>query len=121
MTEKKITKREMYNDLLTIPAIAEDETRVAFIKHEIELLDRKKSSSGNLTPKQKENEVLKDKILEVIKNIGNPVTITDLMKTEELSEYSLNKLNALVTQLRRDNLVVRTYEKRVARFSLPTE
>ena len=46
----KITKRDNYNALLNIPEVASNAELVAFINHEIELLDRKnKAKSGELT------------------------------------------------------------------------
>ena len=46
-TEKKITKRDRFNELLGIPAVAENEGLVEFIEHEIELLD-KKNTAGQI-------------------------------------------------------------------------
>ena len=43
-TTKKPTLKEMYLDLLTIPEVANDEKRKAFINGRIEALDKKASS-----------------------------------------------------------------------------
>ena len=40
MTNRKPTKRDNFNALLAIPAVAENADLVAFIEHEIELLDK---------------------------------------------------------------------------------
>lgn len=45
-TTKKITKRERFNTLLNSPAVQADPDMVAFIEHEIELLDRKNTVNG---------------------------------------------------------------------------
>ena len=41
MTEKKITKRERFEQLLNIPAVANDNGLKEFINHELELLAKK--------------------------------------------------------------------------------
>ena len=43
-SNRKPTKRDNFNALLAIPAVAENSTLVEFINHEIELLDKKNSA-----------------------------------------------------------------------------
>ena len=120
MTEKKITKRERFADLLTIPEVAENEERVAFIKHEMELLDRKRSGNGKLTPAQQENEKIKDKIVEIVSANGGGMTVTQIMQTDGMGEYSMNKMiNLVARQLKSENRLIRYEEKGVAYFRLP--
>ena len=122
MTEKKLTKREKFEMILALPEIAKNELFASTIKHEIELLDNKKTSgSTKLTAKQKENEEIKDVIVAVLEKNGTPMTVTQLMKTEELCEYSMNKLTALVTKLRKEHRIFRYVEKRVTYFRIPRE
>ena len=94
---------------------------VEFINHEIELVNRKRTSSGKLTPKQEENEKIKDLIVSILERENCGMTVTQLMKTDELSEHSMNKLTALVTQLKNEHRVFRYIEKRVTYFRIPRE
>lgn len=120
--EKKLTKREKFEMILALPEIAENELFASTIKHEIELLDNKRTSgSTKLTAKQKENEEIKNVIVSVLEKNGNPMTVTQLMKTDELSDHSMNKLTALVTQLKKEHRIFRFVEKRVTYFRIPTE
>lgn len=120
MTEKKITKRERFADLLTIPEVAENEERVAFIKREMELLDRKRSGNGKLTPAQEENEKIKDKIMEIVSTNGGGMTVTQIMQTDGMGEYSMNKMiNLVARQLKSENRLIRYEKKGVAYFRLP--
>jgi len=113
------TKREYFIELKGI--VANDKELVAFIDHELELLDKKNSAPKNPTAKQVENEKFKDIILD---NIGDKaMTISEMLKEiftgyvcEDGKELSNQRLSAVVKQLVEDNSLVRTYEKRVARF-----
>ena len=71
---KKITKREMFTMMMEKYNFTEEER--AFIEHEIELLDKKKSGERKPTATQIANEGLKDVILEVLENAENPMTIS---------------------------------------------
>ena len=91
--EKKITKKEMFTRLLTI--VEGDDLMTDFIKHEIELLDRKKSSS-KLTKNQTENLELMDALYDELSEIGKAVTITEFQKASEYaSQFSHQKISAL--------------------------
>lgn len=58
--EKKMTKRDYYNEIIAIATEMGKDNLVEFAKHEIELLDRKKSSG-----KGKANETA-DRNLEIV-------------------------------------------------------
>ena len=117
MAEKKITKRENFGAIVEILRAGGHEDYAKVMEHEIELLNRKRTSNGNLTPKQKENEEIKNKIVEVVTANGGGMTVTQIMQTLEV--YSMNKLTSLVTQLRRENRLIRYAEKRTMYFRLP--
>ena len=121
MTEKKLTKREKFAMVREILEKADRVDLVEFVDHEVELLNRKTTSSGKLTPKQEENEKIKNVIVEVLAKNGNGMTVTQLMKTEELGAFSMNKLTALVTQLKNENRVIRYLEKRTTYFKVVLE
>lgn len=116
--EKKITKRDNFNTLRGIVENLGREDLVEFIDHEIELLN-KKATSKTPTKTQIENESIKNLILESLGNLNKPVTISELQESDEnLATYSNQKVSALLTQLIKDNKVVRVEDKRKAYFSL---
>ena len=116
---KKITKRDNFNKLLTIREVAEDTQLVEFINHELELLDRKSAShSVAKTANQKANEEIKTKIVDALVQLGKS-TISELQAgSEEMAEYSNQKLSALLKQLVDSKQVVRTMEKKKAYFEV---
>ena len=108
---KKLTKKEMFAKLKGL--VGDNADMVAFIDHEIELLD-KKNGSRSMTANQKANENIKVEILNAME-IGKSYTIGELMKL--VSVESNQKLSALVTQLKNDKLVERVEIKGRAYFS----
>ena len=116
---KKITKRDNFNKLLTIREVAEDTQLVEFINHELELLDRKSASHSTVkTANQKANEEIKTKIVDALVQLGKS-TISELQAgSEEMAEYSNQKLSALLKQLVDSKQVVRTMEKKKASFEV---
>ena len=93
----KITKREV---LEMIRGIAKDNEVIQnYVAHEIELLDRKRASSGQ-SATQIANVEVKNKILNALIKIAEPVTITELQaRATELAEYSNQKISALLSQM----------------------
>lgn len=116
---KKITKRDNFNKLLTIREVAEDTQLVEFINHELELLDRKSASHSTAkTVNQKANEEIKTKIVDALVQLGKS-TISELQAgSEEMAEYSNQKLSALLKQLVDSKQVVRTMDKKKAYFEV---
>jgi len=122
MAEKKITKRERFMELVALVEksdVANKTDMVAFLEHEIELLDRKSSKSTE-SKAQKEHLEIMDKIYKALKEVGKPVTITELMKASvEMAEYSNQKLSALLKKMTEaeNPVVVKTIEKKKSYFS----
>ena len=115
----KVTKRMRFEQIKSL--ISDNEELVAFIDHEIELLDKKNSRSGKPTKTQVENETIKNTIFNTLQTTNKPMTVTQLLATEELNGLSNQKVSALLTQLRESNKVVRTVEKKVAYYSINEE
>ena len=115
---KKITKKDNYNLLLTFEEVKANPAIVNFINHEIELLNRKNSTTDRKpTVKQAENESIKAVILATLND--TPRTISHLQKDNEiLSELQNQKISALIRQLVISGEVVRTEEKKKAYFAL---
>lgn len=116
---KKVTKRDNFNALLKIEEVASNEQLVEFINHELELLDKKSASHSTAkTANQKANEEIKTKIVDVLVQLGKS-TISELQSgSEEMAEYSNQKLSALLKQLVDSKQVVRTMEKKKAYFEV---
>ena len=115
----KVTKRERFEQIKAL--VSDNAELVAFIDHEIELLNKKNSRSGKPTKTQVENEVIKNIILDTLQTIGKPVTVTQLLANDELNGLSNQRVSALLTQLRKSDKVVRTVEKKVAFYSIKEE
>lgn len=115
MTNKKMTKREMFlqikNNYDLTPA------EVAFIDHELELLAKKNSAEKKPTAQQVANEGIKQIILQVLTDNGGLMTVTDVQKScAELSELSNQKLSALLRQMKDDGFVEKVEDKRKSYF-----
>lgn len=121
MANSKMTKKDWF---ATIRAMVEgsgnerENEILAFIDHEVELLEKKSSKSGQ-TKTQKENVEVVAKIENALREVGKAVTITELQTaSEEMSAYSNQKLSALLKQMVSKGTVVRTEDKKKAYFSL---
>lgn len=122
MTNKKMTKRDYFNGLLGVienhkDSIENYEDFKAFIEREIELLNKKRSNSKP-TKTQIENEKIKEKILEVLTDVNEVMTISELMTADGLENYSNQKLSVLCHQLVNDHKVVNTKVKKVSYFKI---
>lgn len=119
----KMTKKEWFAEIKAIVEKAElDKEKKAgiteFINHEVELLEKKHSKSGQ-TKTQKENLEIMEKIMAALAEVGKPVTITELQSTNtEMAEYSNQKLSALLKKLVDGGRVVKTQEKKKSYFSV---
>lgn len=122
MTNKKMTKRDYFNGLLGVIENHKDnienyEEFKAFIEREIELLNKKRSNSKP-TKMQIENEKIKEKILKVLTNVNEVMTISELMTADGLENYSNQKLSVLCHQLVNEHKVVNTKVKKVSYFKI---
>lgn len=116
MANKKMTKREMFEQIKANYSLTKEE--VEFIDHELELLAKKNSAEKKPTAVQVANEGIKTAIVNGME-VGKKYTITDLMKTiPECAELSNQRVSALVRQLVTDKVVDRVEEKRKAYFFL---
>lgn len=116
--EKKITKKDRFNQLLAIETVKQNAELVEFIKHEIELLEKKASKSG-ATKTQKENEEIKSNLVVALAEVGKAVTISEFMKASEYAgQFSNQKLSAMLKQLKESGLVEKTVVKGKSYFSV---
>lgn len=118
--EKKLTLTQQFEDLLTIPEVANNPKRKAFVEGRIAQIAKKNAGGTTgekkLTATQETNLVLKNAIYEAMTE-GGKYTVTDLMKqVPALDGLSNQKVNALVAQMVKANLLERIEEKRKAYF-----
>ena len=114
--EKKITKRMVLEHL--IENYANDTMVVDYAKHEIELLDNKKSSNTK-SKTQIENENIKNVIVETLTQLSKFVTISELQSAnEELANLSNQKISALLKQLVDTEIVKKQIDKKKAYFGM---
>lgn len=121
MANKK-TVVEMFEELLAIPTLTEEQKN--FLEKRIEITKKKNASGSGENAKptktQLENEGIKDTIVSVLTT--TPTTITDLIKSSaDLAGYTNQKVSALLTQLLKERRVVRTEVKGKAHYALPTD
>lgn len=132
MDEKKIriTKAQRFEDIKALLTDGEVkygttiEVAITVIDHELELLRKKNSSSGDkkLTSTQQENENFKEQIMEYLADLDadtDGVTCTEIFKAiPALTAYSNQKVAALVRQLKLDGRVVCTEKKGKSLFKM---
>ena len=118
MANKKMTKRDYFNELLEIAEVKENKAMVEYINHELELLEKKNASKSSAETKtQKENAGIKENLLNEMES-GKAYTISDMLKELPCcKELTNQKVSALVRQLIAEDKVVRIEEKRKAYFS----
>ena len=111
----KKTQRDFYNELL---ALAINDEQKEFINGRIAQLDKKSASKGKVvTATQKDNQILKEKILAEME-VGKQYTVTAMLKELDcVAELTNQKVSALMKQLVEGNLVVKTEDKRKSYFT----
>lgn len=115
----KITKKQMFEMIKA--EVADNADMVAFIDHEIELLSKKKRSDKP-TKKQVENANLAEALYQALEAEGKPLSIPDITGLNSTFEgMSSQKISALLKSLREAKRVKRTYDKKVAVFSIGEE
>lgn len=124
MAEKRITKKENFKAIIEILQNNNREDLVQVMEHEIALIE-KKASSAKLTKTQEANQDIKTLIIQELVRLGEPVTITDLLKNSaelyEATAGSNQKVSALMTQLKTSGQVIRGQVGKKAVFSVPNE
>lgn len=115
-TNRKPTKRQMFEGLLALPNLTEEQKN--FIRHELELLVKKNSADKKPTAQQTANEVIKSAIVNGMEP-NRLYSITEIIKEiPECADMTNQRVSALVRQLVDAGKVKRTEDKRKAYFSL---
>ena len=114
MANKK-TKRDLFLEVREV--VAGNEELVAFVDHELELLDKKASTKS--TKVNDEQIALMDKIINALNEIGRSVTISELQKENaEMAEYSNQKLSAMLKKLVDNKQVTKIVDKKKSYFMI---
>ena len=112
MTNKK-TKRDLFLEVREV--VAGNEELVAFIDHELDLLNKKASTKS--TKVNTEQVELMGKIVNALNKIGRSVTISELQKENaEMAEYSNQKLSAMLKKLVDNKQVTKMIDKKKSYF-----
>lgn len=112
---KKPTKKDYFNGLLSKYPLTEDEQK--FIKHEIELLEKKNTAKdGKPTAKQEANAKLMDEVYSAM--LPNRLyTCTDIIKNIACcADFQTSKVSYLMRSLVADGKAERIEEKGKALF-----
>ena len=128
MANKK-TKKEFYMEMVEIFQELGKGEYVDFCNHQIELLDNKSTGSKGLTKIQKENEIIKNIVLEELAKYQgeNGITATELLKQSDvLSNYitvegkniTNQKLSAMLKKLVDEKIVSRMIDKKISYFKI---
>ena len=116
MSEKRVFRKDYLGELKVLAEDAGREDLVDFCEKEIEKLMNRKTSQ---TKNQKENEGIKETILEVLAGLDEPVTVTDFLKADErVAEYSNQKVSALMKQLVDAGKVEKVVDKKRSYFKI---
>jgi hypothetical protein len=114
-----MTKRENYNAILAIPAVSANQELVDFIKHEIELLDRKSASPRKLTANQVENVRLKEVIFDHLVEADKPESIAMLRaEIAELKEMNSQKIAPLLNAMVKEGKLTKVAVKKVSHWGV---
>jgi len=116
MSEKRVFKKDYLGELKVLAEDAGRKDLVDFCEKEIEKLTNRKTSQ---TKNQKENEGIKETILEVLAGLNEPITVTDFLKVDgRVAEYSNQKVSALMKQLVDAGKVEKVVDKKKSYFKI---
>ena len=125
--EKKITLKENFERLAGVVKGAnidekEKNELLLFINNRIEQINKKASGTS---VKEKENKALQDQIKVVLLNLlaqqSEPINIATMLKVEPLSQYTNQRISAILTKLIAEGKVERTVIKKVPFFAIAKE
>ena len=118
MTEKKITKRDMFAELKAMAETAGRDDLVEFINHEVELLVKKSSKRA-----KPENEEMYKEVISVLATFDKPVTVSEILASGKLdiAKYSNQRIAALLKKGIENDEVVKVTDKKKSLFSIKSE
>ena len=112
-----MTKREMFAEIRNI--VADNAEMVAFIDHEIGLLDRKSSSPKKPTKTQIENDGFKAEIVAYLTTVDTPKTIKELQaEIPSISGLTNQRITHMLTDLVKAETLTKEYVKKTPYYSV---
>lgn len=112
-----MTKREMFNEILTV--VADNAEMVEFINHEIELLDRKANSLRKPTKNQIENDGFKAEIVAYLATADAPKAIKELQaEIPSLAGLTNQRITHMLTDLVKGGTLAKEYVKKTPYYSV---
>jgi hypothetical protein len=118
----KVTQKDYFNGLIAYlkgegDARFSNEEYIEFLEGRIAVLDKK--SANRKTKVNEADEELKDAVIETLTALGEPSTVSALMKANErLGAESNQKISAILRKLIADEKVLRDKDKKTTLFSL---
>lgn len=123
MSNLRKTQKDLFGEIKAIVEKYGTVEQVEFIDKKVAQLERKNDNRG-MTATQKANEELKAIIVENLTSLDKAVTINEIQSNDERLQtingepISNQKMSALLSQLVKANVVVKTIEKKKAYFSI---
>ena len=112
-----MTKREMFTEIRNI--VADNEEMVAFIDHEIELLERKSNSTKKPTKTQIENDGFKAEIVAYLTEVDAPKTIKELQAgIPSIGGLTNQRITHMLTDLVKAGALTKEYVKKTPYYSV---
>jgi len=112
-----MTKREMLAEIRN--AVIDNAEMVAFIDHEIELLNRKSTSPKKPTKTQMENDAFKAVIVDYLTEVDAPKTIKELQtEVTELGGLTNQRITHMLTDLVKAGKLTKEYVKKTPYYSI---
>ena len=112
-----MTKREMFAEIRNI--VADNEEMVAFIDHEIELLERKSNSPKKPTKTQIENNGFKAEIVAYLTEADTPKSIKELQaEIPSISGLTNQRITHMLTDLVKAETLTKEYVKKTPYYSV---
>ena len=112
-----MTKKEMFAEIRNI--VADNEEMVAFIDHEIELLERKSNSPKKPTKTQIENDGFKTEIVAYLTEVDMPKTIKELQaEIPSIGGLTNQRITHMLTDLVKAETLTKEYVKKTPYYSV---
>ena len=112
-----MTKKETFAEIRNI--VANNEEMVAFIDHEIELLERKSNSPKKPTKTQIENDGFKAEIVAYLTEVDAPKTIKELQaEIPSIGGLTNQRITHMLTDLVKAETLTKEYVKKTPYYSV---
>lgn len=125
---KKVTKKENFEIIAKLMEEMNRPELVEFARHEIELLEKKNANRSTSGKMAEVNKTIANLLIDKMKEINKPVTISELLQDEDIREYTYldgketkhitnQKITAIFKALTPDT-IVKVADKKKVYFSL---